>query len=446
LSRRTLTPLVFLLAASCAWVHGPPEEDPFAAGLWPLTTGDRRPWAGVMEQRFLGPGISGGRYLNGSGALDERRLEIRPVYSSRLTSDRASHDVLFPIARWRKQPDGSRGWFAYLARTRRNGAGSPEETTLGPAYRGRTAGGSRYSGLFPFFGKFEERFGFEQIRFVLWPLYARGTRGTYRETQILWPFFAFGQGDSEKKFRFWPFYGVKRREGISVHRFYLWPIVHRKTTKLDTETPDRSFYILPLYGRRDHGPRHSRFYLFPLYLRQWHDLDPRVFEVDVVWPIFSAGRDAHGETHWDLRPLYGVRRGPERSRWSVGLGFLAQSRVHTEDFEEELRRVLWAGRVGWRREGEREARFQDLWPLLRFVDRRDGDGLRQGFLRIPYLLPFRGQEPDGWDRHYNKLFELYGARWRNDERRSSLLFGFRERRDSASERWVSWVGLLHWRH
>ena len=51
-------------------------------------------------------------------------------------------------------------------------------------------------------------------------------------------------------------------------------------------------------------------------------------------------------------------------------------------------------------------------------------------------------EPDRWDRHYNKLFELYGARWLGEERRSSLLFGLRETRSTAAIKWSNWGGWL----
>jgi hypothetical protein len=57
----------------------------------------------------------------------------------------------------------------------------------------------------------------------------------------------------------------------------------------------------------------------------------------------------------------------------------------------------------------------------------------------------RGLDPDGWDRHYNKLFELYGARWRDGELRSTLLFGLREVRRVRDSVWESWGGFLHLR-
>jgi hypothetical protein len=188
-----------------------------------------------------------------------------------------------------------------------------------------------------------------------------------------------------------------------------------------------------------------RFYLFPLFSRQWNEADPAVYRIDLLWPIFTRERDNEGGRHTAFRPILDLRRTPEWSAWTVGLGLAGRTRRHGGGREERIVRLLWAGRVGWQRDGAEEIRWRDVWPVLRFEARRTAAGTEHGFLRVPYLLPLRGLEPDGWDRHYNKLFELYGARWRGDERRSSLLFGLLEARDSASESWRSWAGLLHWR-
>jgi hypothetical protein len=90
-------------------------------------------------------------------------------------------------------------------------------------------------------------------------------------------------------------------------------------------------------------------------------------------------------------------------------------------------------------------RRADVWPLFRRASFREADGTRHGFLRVPWLLPLRGVDPDGWDRHYNKLFEIYGATWLAGERRSSTLFGLREARSAPGSTWVQWGGWLSYR-
>jgi hypothetical protein len=440
---RGLSLLAAFLLVGCAVVAGPRDQDPFAPGLWPIGVGDRRPWAGVVERAWLGPLVHRESEVEGEAQLRERRFELRPLYSVRRSEELVRHDLFYPLARWRQRAEGTLGWLFYLGRTRYDPETDSREAVLGPVYRGRRGDGSRYGGLFPLFGTFEGLFGFDRVRFALWPLYARGHRGGYTETQILWPFFAYGRGDGRSKLRVWPFYGVKRREGVAVHRFFAWPLVHHHVTHLDTATPSRALYIMPLYGRRDGGPRHTRFYLFPLLAHKWDDTNLEAYGLDILWPVFSSERHVRGDTYWALRPIVEFRRGAERSGWSLGLGLLGKARVSGDAVEGETSRLLWASRFGWRREGNHETRFRAVWPLFRSFERTGPDGTGRGFLRVPYLLPLHGLEPDGWDRHYNKLFELYGARRLGEERRSSLLFGLRETRDSASESWVSWAGFFH---
>ena len=413
-------------------------------GLWPLLTGDRRPWAGAREFRSLGPLLHWEyRDLQAGSAKAETRLEARPLFSFVETPGETRLDVLFPVASWRRDEEGPRGYLFWLGRSRDDSVRGTDEWLFTGAFGGTTSEGTGYSGLFPLYGQFFDRFGFDRIRFVLWPIYAEGRVRGYREIHVLWPFFRFGWGDGRFVFRFWPFYGVDRHEGYEVRRFWLWPFVHHRVSRLDTPTPERLFYVLPFYGRRDAGPFHSRFYLFPLYARRWDDDHPEVYRLDLPWPLYSREVDVQGTRYFRLNPLLSWARGEQVSSWRVGFGLLGRRRIERDGLVEDQVQILWMGRFGSRVEGERGRRHRDLWPLFRWTELREPGEAARGFLRIPYLLPFRGLDPDGWDRHYNKLFELYGERWVGEERRSSLLFGLREARESPSERWESWFGLLH---
>jgi hypothetical protein len=440
--------LLLLPALICAGCALPPEardEDPFARGLWPLVTGDRRPWAGVRERKALGPLLHWEAEGPGDSPGLAQSLALRPLYSFRREVESRRHDLLYPLAGWSLRPEREQGSFLWLARVRDDPGDGSRESVLGLGYRGRSESGTPYSGLFPLSGSFADRFGNDRTTFRLWPLYARVERGAYREVQILWPFFAYGRGPDRFRLKIWPLFGVSRREGVEVRRFYLWPFVHHRVRRLDTETPERSFYILPFYGRRDRGFVHMRFWLFPLLARQWDDTHPEVHRTDLLWPFHSRGRDRKGNSFFALRPLFGRSRGPDHSGWSLGLGLLGRTAVRKPELEETSWRVLWVGRTAARREDGREVRHAALWPLFHLHDGWEADGTRSGYLRVPFLLPFRGLEPDGWDRHYNKLFEIYGARWHGGERRSTFLFGLREARISPLEHWVSWGGLLHLR-
>ncbi len=431
--------LVCGVLSACAGFAGNSEEDPFRRGLWPFYTADAQSWAGVQEVRALGP------LLHWEGRADKRLFEARPLYSSIRADHERGWDVFYPVVAHREGADRTQTWLLLLARGRTDHQRGTNQTHLGVFFSGRTEGGKRYGGIFPLWGVFLERLGFDRIDFLLWPLFARGRRGDYTETQILWPFFAYGSGDGRRLLRVWPLFGIDKREGVHDRRFFLWPFVHDRRERLGAVHPHISFFVLPFYGRRDAGPLASRFYLLPLYMRQWDRRKPEVGRLDLLWPIYRRGREADGTDFITLRPFFARSRSDQKQEFSVLLGLVGRTQRHSEGLDERLWRLLWAGRVGKRIEGSRETKHVDLWPFYRSLHVRESGGNEHGFVRVPYLLPMRGLDPDGWDRHYNKLLEFYGARWRNDEERSSLLFGLREVRRAPGVAWESWGGLLHLR-
>jgi hypothetical protein len=414
-------------------------DDPFARGVWPLYTADARPWAGTREARALAT-------LAAFYERDrERGFALRPWLSFRETREVDRWDVLFPLAARERTGEQDESWL-FLLGHRKTRADSPRyESHLGIGFRGRTEGGETYGGVFPFYGRFRERLGFDTIRFALFPLFARGERGDYRETHVLWPLFSFGRGDGRALLRVWPLFGFDRAEGRYDRSFWLWPFVHVRREHLSSPRPERVFWVLPLYGRRDVGSWQTRFFLFPLWIRQRDVARPGVGSLDLLWPIWSSSRDREGNEFHALRPLFARRETNDSLRETWLLGLFGRTRVQAPDLEERIWQLLWAGRVGFRREAGLERRHADLWPLLRAGASVDAEGTERAFLRVPYLLPMRGLEPDGWQRHWNALFEIYTRRAEGDERRSDLFFGLLETRESPDAFWASLGGILHLR-
>lgn len=416
-----------------------PAGDPFGPGLWPFFTTDATEWAGRRETRALGP------FLHWEALPGERRFEARPLLARRVSEGGSEWDLLFPLAGRRETAELTESWLLLIARARRELEGKESEAQLGIAFRGRTEDDRGYGGIFPFAGVFLDFFGFDRIRFLLWPLLARGEHGAYTETQLLWPFFAYGSGGGRKKVRFWPFFGLDRKDGVYERRFYLWPFVHHRRERLDGSVPMHTLYIIPFYGRSEAGSTSSRFYLFPLYARRSDRAHPGVAQTDLLWPFFSHSLGADGKESLSLRPFYSRSRSAGVASDSFLLGIVGRSEVRSPELREVSWRFLWAGGIRERAEAGRRTRRVDLWPIYRSARVIEADGVERGFARVPALLPFRGLEPDGWDRSYQKLFELWGKSWRGAEVRSSLLFGLRETRRSPDAYWESWGGWLHLR-
>lgn len=424
--------LLALVLVGCATGAG--EPSPFARGIWPVYTADARASAGVREGRALGP------FVHWETVAGEQRLEIRPLLSRRQRPDLARWDLLYPLAATRATRERRQSWLFWLGRTRADANGTQQSGFFG-AFGGRARDGRSYRGLFPFFGSFRGRFGFDRVRFWLWPLLAYGDRGGYHETQILWPFVSFGRGDGHFKLRLWPLFGIERQAGRYDHRFWLWPFVHWWRERLDSESPERGLWILPLHGRRDRGAQHTRAWLFPLLAYQWNDRDASARRLDLLWPLFSRARE-RGRSLLAVQPFYVERRSAGSRSRSWLLGALAHHERSGEEIEEREWRVLWVSRFGWRRDATAQRARADLWPLFRRTRLRPAGGVERGTLRVPWLLPLHGLEPDGWRRHWNALFEVYEARWLGPQRRSSWLFGLRESRSAPGVHFEQWAGWL----
>ncbi len=429
------------LVALAALLLGAPSaragDDPFARGLWPFWTGDALPWAGLRETRALGP------FYERVESADAEHWVARPFLSRRIEPERSRWDALFPLAARDVSDARDESWLVLLLHRERETASERSELRSGMSFRGTNADGTRWGGVFPFYGTLRGRLGMDEIRFVLFPLFARGRKGGYTETHLLWPFFSRGDGDGRSQLRVWPLFGFDRNEGRWRRSFWLWPLVHRSEQLLDSTRPERSLWVVPFYGWREIGSWQTRFWMFPLLSYQWDRADPAPYAMDVLWPLWSSSDDGRGTRLRALRPLWWQRTTPESRRSVALLGLVGRERVFADDLRESSWQLLWASSVGQRQEDYAEQRWADVWPLLRARWSRDGEGAESARLSAPFLLPMRGLDPDGWQSHWNGLFEVYRRELLEGERRSSWLWGLHEVRERPGESWHSVGGLLH---
>jgi hypothetical protein len=414
-------------------------DDPFERGLWPFWTGDALPWAGLRETRALGPLYE---RVESDGAT---RWAARPFVSRRIEPERRRWDVLFPLAARDESAERDEAWVLLYLHRERERTSPRSELRTGISFRSTNADGTRSSGLFPFYGTLRGRLGMDEIRFVLFPLFARGRKGGYRETHLLWPFFSRGSGDGRSQLRLWPLFGFDHNAGRWRRAFWLWPFVHRSEKLLDSERPERSLWIVPLYGWREIGTWQTRCWLFPLLSYQWDRADPTPYAMDVLWPLWSSSDDGRGTRGFALRPLWWQKQTPESWRGVGLLGLVGRERVFGDDLRESSWQLAWASGIGQRQQGYAEQHWADVWPLFRARWSRDPEGAERARLSAPFVLPMRGLDPDGWRTHWNGLFELYRREMLEGERRSSWLFGLHESRERPGETWHSFGGLLHLR-
>jgi hypothetical protein len=306
---------------------------------------------------------------------------------------------LFPLSNYRDQEfDGKKKWnFQFF-----------------PFFIGENEEGENYYGVFPFFGTLLDRYGKDEIRFFLWPLYGKSTVEGDWTTDVLWPFFSFTGGERKKGFRVWPFYGQKEEFGVSSSEFILWPIFVNRRKDLDTDDPMREWAIFPFYISRASNTFESETYLWPLFT---HAKEERSgFEQwDLLWPLF---RIFEGENLYGIRffILYGYKEKGESKRGYVLYPLFRYWEDRIGDREQKAYFIFFSRiETSEDQQGVEEERSLGIFP---FFDYEREKGGHEAFSTL-YLLPLKDE---GLERNIFPLFRFY--RWRKDpeENISSSLF------------------------
>ena len=392
------------------------KERPTTLNFWPLFHYTSDPVEGVSEIEGLGPLFywkkGPGRREWGARPLlywtrdeDEalRRLEFLYPFGKYQAKENDKKGYLFPISDYRDEEfDGTRKWnFQFF-----------------PFFIGETENQEDYFGLFPFFGTLLNRYGKDEIRFYLWPLYSESLSEGTRIWNFLWPFFSFTSGEKKRGYRFWPIYGEREELGVSKSAFFLWPIFLKKTKGLDTEDPVEERMVFPFYVSKESKYFESKTFLWPLFS---HAREERTgFEQwDLPWPLFRTfkGENLYGKRFF-LFYGYKVREGQSK-RVFLLYPFYQYEEDWMQDFHEKTYRILFSRiRTGENDQGMEKGESIRIWP---FYDREREEGGRET-LSLFYLLPFK---EEGLERNLFPLFRIF--RWEKDPQKgvsTNLFWGF----------------------
>lgn len=170
--------------------------------LWPFFFYARSQEATRLE--LVGPFIY--RYRNGK----ESSLSFRPLFAWVNHPSPGERDLYFLSPLGHYHAEGTYRHFRLVplisydwkVEEEKGGQGQAKSRTLFPIFWGRTAEGETYGGIFPIYGVFKKRFGYDEVRFVLWPLYSFTRLGEDRSTNILWPIFNYSRGPTLSGFKF----------------------------------------------------------------------------------------------------------------------------------------------------------------------------------------------------------------------------------------------------
>jgi hypothetical protein len=336
--------------------------------------------------------------------------------------------TLYPIYIWGRTPeqDGSSTW--QLA------------SLPGVLIEGNERTGVQF-GIFPLWGAFEDFVTFDQLVFVLWPIFVYAERNERVSYHFLWPFIGWTTGGGESSFRFFPFYSRTKYEGRFDRRFFLWPFFHYQRNHLGGggEEPETVWMVWPLYGETERGTYKAWTWLWPFF---GYSRDPRngYWALDLPWPLvrFERGPEVHRSRVWPFFS-YTLADGLETRAF---LWPLIQFRhEHSRKMIRDSTWVipLWQSLDRLDLETGEETTWRKLFPLFQHERR---DEWRKG--SFPTLDPFwRNQLID---RHYAWMWKLWEWETEGRMRRDRSWLGLYKRERGLGEDRKSLAGLWSSRH
>jgi len=396
------------------------EEGAISINFWPFFQYTSDPVEGVREINGLGPffiwkrdstrsqwGIRPLLYWTEDEIEPLKRFEFVYPFGKYQIKEGDKKGYLFPLSLYREEEfDEKKKWdFQFF-----------------PFFMGETEKGKDYFGIFPIFGTLLDRYGKDEIRFYLWPIYSESTSEGVRKTNVLWPLFSFIEGENKRGYRFWPIYGQREEVGVSYSEFFLWPIFLKQRKGLDTDDPIEESMVFPFYISKESKSFESKTYLWPFFS---HTIDRSTgFEAwDFPWPIFQSLK---GENLKGMRisPFYGYKEkeGVMRRVFILyPLYQLEEDRI--DDLQEKTVRILLLSRIriGESNEGTEKMRSLRIWPFFDYEKEEAGHTR----LSIFYLFPFKDE---GFERNLFPLFRIF--RWEKDPKKgisTNLFWGFYKR-------------------
>ncbi|BCR04964.1 hypothetical protein DESUT3_20330 [Desulfuromonas versatilis] len=386
--------------------------------FWPVVDYRHSQAADYTSLNLLGPLFKFER------KAEEREYSLRPFFFTATDGARSRYsEYLYPVAT-RKAGDDQSFWqvfhlLQYDFEDREEAAGEENEFFFFPfVFYGQHPEKGRYFALFPLGGKIYDKFGRDEIRFTLFPLYGRTLKKGTRVTNILWPVFSLIRGEQESGFKLWPLYGASEKQGVYRKRFYLWPVFFRYDLRLDTENPERLRTVFPLYVGRESSQETSRSWLWPFFAH----IDNRAKgfeEWQFPWPIFrvTRGETRQGNT---FLPFYADERvGERRKRWFLWPVYKIEE-IHSEIIDRRRDRILYFLFSSLEEtviaEGRPRKRRTALWPLFTYEQNR---GVSH-FHTLSLLEPFF-PDNQGFARNWAPLWRLYQVKWDGQGNEASSL-------------------------
>jgi hypothetical protein len=329
------------------------------------------------------------------------------------------------------------------------------------------SGTNDYLAVVPFYGRMENHFFRDEVRFVALPLWVTTKKAGVETINVPAPFFHLRRGAGVSGWQLWPLAGhetkaiawktnlVDELDLIPGHQksFVLWPFGFAEKTGLGTTNPTTLRTVLPLFASVRSPARDQTTVLWPFFTHT-DDRQGRFEEWGTPWP-FLGWAQGEGKTARRIWPLWTVETTPSRSREVIGWPFFEHRKITKPALVSDRWRslyFLYDHNVDQSLTTGARSERRDLWPL--FYWQRDFEGRE----RLQALAPLETllKNNESIDHLYSPFWSVYRSDknparglasqsllwnlWRRDVApnavtTSSLFGAIRTRQDATGRSW-----------
>lgn len=383
-------------------------------------------WAGPLF--FTRPNAEGGKTAG-----------FRPFYIERTDASGRTVETasLYPLFTYRADAE-SYTWsvFNLINRTGRPEGASPqlakanhERFDIWPFYFSRDTGdpATSYRGLLPVAGTIKSFYGYDQVSWVLFPLYTKVEKRGATTTLTPWPIVRVTRG-TEQGFAIWPLFGWRERPHTFQQRYFLWPLIWNNTIQPHEEDPagtpaTRQVGFIPFYTRETRPGYFDQNFVWPFFGTTDRTQPYRYHETRYLWPFFVQGHGDNREINrWGPFYTHSVIKGYDKTwyAWPIWRHATWEEEGVAQKQISVLFRLYWSlEQRSLTNPSAAPATKTHLWPL--FSAWNNGAGRRQ----LQVLSPFEVFFPrnDLMRETWTPLFALYRSnQLAPGENRTSLLW------------------------
>ncbi|MFT7486325.1 MAG: hypothetical protein ACI9F9_002180 [Candidatus Paceibacteria bacterium] len=423
--------------------------------------------AGLDSEQHLAPlythvSTAGGgeEYEALAGAVIARREKLgtpfdqwglRPLFLHYPDREERSHtQFLYPLGRVVSSETELDWWLMPIANYSREttSAGTRWSLLALPGiYLSRHPDGRTANAWFPFGGHVDELFSYDELDFVLWPIFMRTKRLGRTTYHFPFPFLSYTVAPDGGGWRVWPLVGHTWSEDRYNRWFAVWPVWNYRQENLKSSAAYHrtEWTIFPLYGEVRQSTFTSRSVLWPFF---GYASDPATgfWSYDGPWPLvriqhpgddkLSLLPDKQGSiSRTRVWPFYSNYQGDGLDSTYYLWPFINDREEDYFDGHRSAFTVVpfWSQ---WKRTttGGPTHSYRKAWPLFQY----ERLGETHSYL-FPALSPF-------WywrdlDEHYAWIYGIYNAKYGPEITKENVLWGVWRREHDRDEERTYLTGL-----